>query len=40
MRTVRAPHEKMPQLKDLLEWLAEPGMDKIWVLLDIKVCEA
>jgi phosphatidylglycerol phospholipase C len=37
LMTEREPRQKMPQLKDLLEYMAEPGMEKIWVLLDIKV---
>lgn len=28
----------MPRLKDLLDYLAEPEHENIWVLLDIKVC--
>lgn len=36
-RTLVAPHEPMPRLKDLLEFLASPGMETVWVLLDIKV---
>ena len=27
----------MPRLKDLLEYLASPGLEEIWVLLDIKL---
>jgi phosphatidylglycerol phospholipase C len=27
----------MPRLVDLLEYLAQPGLEEIWVLLDIKV---
>lgn len=27
----------MPRLLDLLEYLAQPGLEEIWVLLDIKV---
>jgi len=27
----------MPRLKDLLEYLAAPGLEDIWILLDIKV---
>jgi hypothetical protein len=27
----------MPRLKDLLEYLATPGLEDIWLLLDIKV---
>jgi len=37
LRTLRAPHESMPRLVDLLEYLAQPGLEDIWVLLDIKV---
>jgi hypothetical protein len=37
LRTLKEPHEPMPRLKDLLEYLAEPGLEDIWVLLDIKV---
>ena len=27
----------MPRLKDLLEFLASPGLENVWLLLDIKV---
>lgn len=27
----------MPRLVDLLEYLAQPGLEEIWLLLDIKV---
>ena len=37
LRTTREPHEPMPRLKDLLEYLATPGLEDIWLLLDIKV---
>ncbi|CEI66809.1 unnamed protein product [Fusarium venenatum] len=37
VRTVSEPHEPMPRLKDFLEWLAEPELEKIWVVLDIKL---
>ncbi|KAK7427103.1 hypothetical protein QQZ08_006372 [Neonectria magnoliae] len=37
LRTVRQPSEAMPRLKDLLEWLAMPRLEKIWVVLDIKI---
>ncbi|ESZ96859.1 hypothetical protein SBOR_2780 [Sclerotinia borealis F-4128] len=37
LRTVQAPHESMPRLRDLLEYLATPGLEDIWILLDIKV---
>ena len=36
-RTLKAPHEPMPRLKDLLGYLASPGLEATWVLLDIKV---
>ena len=36
-RSLRAPHEPMPRLQDLLEYLAKPGSENIWILLDIKV---
>ncbi|KAL8670937.1 MAG: hypothetical protein Q9168_004552 [Polycauliona sp. 1 TL-2023] len=35
-RTTQAPHEPMPRLIDLLEYLAAPGNEKTWLLLDIK----
>jgi hypothetical protein len=38
LRTLKEPHEPMPRLADLLEYLAQPGLEEIWVLLDIKVC--
>jgi phosphatidylglycerol phospholipase C len=38
LRTLRAPHEGMPRLIDLLRWLRdEPGLEKTWLLLDIKL---
>jgi glycerophosphoryl diester phosphodiesterase len=37
VRTLKEPHEPMPRLVDLLEYLAQPGLEDIWVLLDIKV---
>ncbi|MCJ1308775.1 hypothetical protein MMC25_002430, partial [Agyrium rufum] len=37
LRTVQEPHEPMPRLRDLLEYLAEPGREDVWVLLDIKL---
>jgi len=27
----------MPRLRDLLEFLASPGLESLWLLLDIKV---
>lgn len=40
LRTTREPHEPMPRLVDLLEYLAQPGQENVWVLLDIKVRHA
>lgn len=37
LRTLREPSQPMPRLQDLLEYLALPGSENIWVLLDIKV---
>ncbi|KAJ5657068.1 hypothetical protein N7507_009018 [Penicillium longicatenatum] len=37
LRTVEAPHEPMPRLVDVLEYLRQPGREHIWVLLDIKL---
>ncbi|EMC99201.1 hypothetical protein BAUCODRAFT_31534 [Baudoinia panamericana UAMH 10762] len=37
LRTTAEPHETMPRLKDLLEYLAQPGLEELWVLLDIKL---
>jgi tubulin gamma len=37
LKTLKEPHESMPRLADLLEYLAQPGLEEIWVLLDIKV---
>ncbi|KAL8967550.1 MAG: hypothetical protein Q9183_002866 [Haloplaca sp. 2 TL-2023] len=36
-RTTQAPHVPMPRLIDLLEFLALPGHEKTWLLLDIKI---
>ncbi|QKX56861.1 uncharacterized protein TRUGW13939_03968 [Talaromyces rugulosus] len=36
LRTTQAPHEKLLQLSDLLEYLASPSAEHAWVLLDIK----
>ncbi|KAI1389846.1 PLC-like phosphodiesterase [Hypoxylon trugodes] len=36
LRTVREPPQPMPRLLDLLEYLNEPGLEDIWVMLDIK----
>lgn len=37
LRTLNAPHEPMPRLKDLLEYLAAPEAEHLWLLFDIKV---
>ncbi|RVX68045.1 hypothetical protein B0A52_08456 [Exophiala mesophila] len=37
LRTLREPHEPMPRLVDLLQYLAQPGLEHIWLLLDIKI---
>ena len=37
LRTIKAPHEPMPRLKELLEYIAKPGLEDKWVLLDIKL---
>ncbi|KAL1593435.1 gamma-tubulin [Nothophoma quercina] len=37
LKTLKEPHESMPRLADLLEYLAQPGLEDIWVLLDIKL---
>ncbi|KAJ6095146.1 hypothetical protein N7467_002659 [Penicillium canescens] len=37
LRTVQAPHEPMPRLVDVLEYLRQPGREHIWVMLDIKL---
>ncbi|KAL5119574.1 hypothetical protein ACEQ8H_002420 [Pleosporales sp. CAS-2024a] len=37
LRTLEEPHEPLPRLADLLEYLAQPGLEDIWVLLDIKL---
>ncbi|TVY82334.1 Phosphatidylglycerol phospholipase C [Lachnellula suecica] len=37
LRTLKEPRQPMPRLKDLLEYLAMPGLEDIWVLLDVKL---
>jgi glycerophosphoryl diester phosphodiesterase len=37
LRTTATPHVPMPRLSDLLEYMAEPENEHIWVLLDIKM---
>lgn len=36
LRTLKSS-QPMPRLKDLLEYLASPGLEDIWILLDIKI---
>ncbi|OJD34307.1 glycerophosphoryl diester phosphodiesterase [Diplodia corticola] len=36
LRTLAEPHERLPRLSDLLEYIAKPGNEHVWVLLDIK----
>lgn len=36
-RTIQEPHEPLPRLKDVLEFLAQPGLEEIWLMLDIKL---
>ncbi|KAL2058728.1 hypothetical protein ABVK25_000019 [Lepraria finkii] len=36
-RTLANPHEPMPRLQDLLQFLASPGVENTWLLLDIKL---
>jgi phosphatidylglycerol phospholipase C len=37
LKTLREPHQPMPRLVDLLEYLDQPGQEDIWLMLDIKV---
>ncbi|KAF2774161.1 PLC-like phosphodiesterase [Teratosphaeria nubilosa] len=37
LTTTSEPHEPMPRLLDLLAYLSEPGLEDIWILLDIKL---
>ncbi|KAI0479571.1 PLC-like phosphodiesterase [Xylaria cf. heliscus] len=36
LRTLREPRQPMPRLIDLLEYLDQPGLEDIWLMLDIK----
>ncbi|KAF4555835.1 Phosphatidylglycerol phospholipase C-like protein [Elsinoe fawcettii] len=36
-RTIAEPQQAMPRLQDLLEYVAQPGLEELWVLLDIKL---
>ncbi|PKS07815.1 hypothetical protein jhhlp_006423 [Lomentospora prolificans] len=37
LRTLRAPHEPMPKLSELLAFLTEDGQENVWLLLDVKL---
>ncbi|GFF33138.1 phosphatidylglycerol phospholipase C [Aspergillus udagawae] len=37
LKTAQAPHVRMPRLVDFLQLLCEPGWERIWVVLDIKL---
>ncbi|KAK0247918.1 hypothetical protein LTR59_009334 [Friedmanniomyces endolithicus] len=37
LRTIAEPHEPMPQLRDVITYLAQPAQDSLWILLDIKL---
>jgi len=37
LKTLKEPRQSMPRLQDLLEYLAQPGLEDIWLLLDIKL---
>ncbi|KAE8445693.1 hypothetical protein EG329_012991 [Mollisiaceae sp. DMI_Dod_QoI] len=37
LRTLKEPRQPMPRLLDLLQYLNTPGLEDIWVLLDIKL---
>lgn len=37
LRTIQKPHERIPRLADLLQYLAEEGREHVWVFLDIKL---
>ncbi|KAI0870620.1 PLC-like phosphodiesterase [Hypoxylon argillaceum] len=36
LRTLREPRQPMPRLVDLLEYLDQPGLEDVWLMLDIK----
>ncbi|CCC12474.1 hypothetical protein SMACR_06553 [Sordaria macrospora] len=37
LKTLREPQQSIPRLQDLLEYLGQPGLESVWVLLDIKI---
>ncbi|GAP85859.1 putative glycerophosphoryl diester phosphodiesterase protein [Rosellinia necatrix] len=36
LRTLREPRQPMPRLIDLLGYLSQPGLEDVWLMLDIK----
>lgn len=38
LQTLKEPRGSMPRLLDLIEFLAQPQNESIWLQLDIKVC--
>ena len=36
-KTLKEPKQSMPQLRELLEYMAQPGLEETWLLLDIKL---
>ena len=37
LQTLREPRQPLPCLADLLEYIAQPALESVWLLLDIKV---
>jgi hypothetical protein len=37
LETLKEPRQHMCRLSDVLEFLAEPGNESVWMLLDIKI---
>lgn len=37
LRTLKEPHVPMPRLRELLEYISQPELQHIWILLDIKL---
>ncbi|KAJ5893232.1 hypothetical protein N7495_004923, partial [Penicillium taxi] len=37
LRTLQVPHEPMPRLVDVLQFMRQPGREDIWILLDLKL---
>jgi hypothetical protein len=36
LRTLEPPHVPMPSLKEILEFMCEPAVANLWLILDIK----